>query len=236
MSDDDRSADGDRLVKDYLSQLRRAARSLPRARRQELLAEIEAHIAEARAARTVKGGQGAGQQAAPAPEGNAGTTQTSRETAGDVRAVLDRLGDPADIVSEAGGAQLASRPGGLEITAVILLLVGGFLAGIGWVVGVVLLWVSPRWRWPDKLLGTLVWPGGLSLFFILGALSWSDGACTSAPGAPATCASTGPPSWVAISVLVLLIAAPIAVAAWLLRRARRLPAQAVPGASEMLAR
>jgi hypothetical protein len=25
----------------------------------------------------------------------------------------------------------------------------------------VFLWVSPRWRWPDKLLATLIWPGGL---------------------------------------------------------------------------
>jgi hypothetical protein len=39
----------DQLVADYLKRLRRAARTMPRARRRELLDEIAAHIAEARA-------------------------------------------------------------------------------------------------------------------------------------------------------------------------------------------
>ena len=40
----------DQLAADYLKRLRRAARTMPRARRRELLDEISAHIAEARAA------------------------------------------------------------------------------------------------------------------------------------------------------------------------------------------
>jgi hypothetical protein len=41
----------------------------------------------------------------------------------------------------------------------MLLLFGGFLALIGWLVGLVLLWSSPRWTVVDKLVETLVLPG-----------------------------------------------------------------------------
>ena len=43
----------DQLVADYLKRLRRATRTMPRARRRELLDQITAHIAEARAAGVV---------------------------------------------------------------------------------------------------------------------------------------------------------------------------------------
>ncbi len=42
-------ANGDSLIDDYLLRLRTACRSLPRRPRDELLAEVSAHIAEARA-------------------------------------------------------------------------------------------------------------------------------------------------------------------------------------------
>ena len=44
---------------------------------------------------------------------------------------------------------------------ITLLLIGAFLAVVGWVVGVVLLWRSRVWTLRDKLIGTLLWPGGL---------------------------------------------------------------------------
>ena len=74
----------------------------------------------------------------------------------------------------------------MEIAAVLLLLLGGvfFLVGggfflVGWVVGCVLLWASPRWRWTDKLLGTLVWPGGLAAvaFLVFGELAGDYEVC-----------------------------------------------------------
>ena len=75
----------------------------------------------------------------------------------------------------------------MEIATVVLLLAGGFLAGIGWIVGVVLLWISPRWRLSDKLLGTLVWPGGL-----VGAVIALSGGAFFAVGTAATmCYSSG---------------------------------------------
>jgi hypothetical protein len=188
----------DQLVADYLQRLRAVGGALPADRRDELVEEITAHIAEARTS---------------GPDAGLGS-------AADVRNILERLGPPEDIVRAAQAAPQApgygtadtgfdagagqppagfetsgtrpgtgygadsyperedlSTPGGvalagpaagrdtgagpLEITAVILLLIGGFLAGVGWVAGVILLWMSPRWRTSDKVLGTLVWPGGL---------------------------------------------------------------------------
>lgn len=118
----------DQLTADYLKRLRRAARTMPRARRRELLDEIAAHIAEARAAGAVP-----------------------------LQRVLGDLGDPKDI---AATGSASGRLGVREVAAVVLLLLGGFIILAGWVVGLILLWASPRWRWPDKLLGTLVWPFG----------------------------------------------------------------------------
>lgn len=201
-------SEDDPLVADYLRRLRKAARHLPPAQRRELVDEIAGHIAEARAAEQASGS-------------SAGTDS--------VRALLARLGAPGDIVRAAGGPAGAGRPGALEISAVTLLLIGGFLYLAGWVVGCVLLWVSPRWRWTDKLLGTLVWPGGLYLPYFAGGLPASRESCVG-KGIATTCASTGPPQWVqwlGIPILLILLAAPVAVAVRLLRRARRLPGQDV---------
>jgi hypothetical protein len=194
--------DDDRLVADYLRRLRRAARGLPRGRRGELIGEITEHIAEARAA------------AAQEPTG---------ETIPDI---LGQLGQPAEIVRAAGGPAMARRPGGLEITAVILLMIGGFIFLVGWVAGCVLLWISPRWRWPDKLLGTLVWPGGL-LALAVGAplLSIHVGQC-SGTGMVTSCGNLSLSSaWLAVILtgLAAALAAEVLVTIRLVRRARRLP-------------
>jgi zinc transporter ZupT len=50
---------------------------------------------------------------------------------------------------------------GSEWSIITLLAIGAFLAGIGWVVGAVLLWRSRVWSVTDKLIGTLLWPGGI---------------------------------------------------------------------------
>ncbi len=191
--------DDDRIVADYLRRLRRAARGLPPARRRELVAEITAHIAEARAA------------AGPPP----GET---------IQAILGRTGDPADIARAAGGPALAGRPRGLEIAAVILLLIGGFIFVIGWPVGCVLLWVSPRWGWTDKLLGTLVWPGGfaaIALALPAALLVWQS--CPGNSSGLTTCTGPAIPAWLGITSLAGAVAVQVLVAIRLLRRARRIP-------------
>jgi hypothetical protein len=195
----------DQLAAAYLTRLRRAAGGLPRARRRELLEAIQAHIAEARAAGAVP-----------------------------LRDVLDGLGEPEEIAAAAGGGMRAGA-GGHQIAAVVLLLAGGAVFFIGWFAGVVLLWTSDRWRWYDKLLGTLVWPGGLAGVAIYGALfavsSGGSQVCSGVAGQAATCVTQGGgglPDWLRTFVFVLILAAPVAVAIRLLRLARRTPNQDEP--------
>jgi hypothetical protein len=224
------SSDED-LVERYLARLNAAAASMPSDRRQELIDEIAAHIDEARAA--------------------------SPNEPGGVRTVLDQLGSPEEIVRAAGASSArpdrhpsSSRLGPLEIVTVIALLVGGIVIPfVGWVVGVVLLWISPRWRTRDKLLGTFVWPGGLLapvvVFFAVGAAAvlTTGAACSGNAsvsgiaisatgtvsefehGAPAfSCTPPTVQPWLAITlavaILLVSVAGPILVAIRLLRQAR----------------
>ena len=274
--------DDDQLIADYVRRLETAGSALPPDRAAELVEEITAHIAEAR---------------------SAGADQVGSRSS--VRNIIERLGDPTDIVQAAmdaapndapgsatpatadrtpagsipaiadnppggwngrpvGGVPdgAAPRVGALEICAVIFLLIGGLIVPfIGWVVGVILLWVSPRWRRADKWLGTLVWPGGLLAPAILIAVGGfasvmvsSVQSCSSSPiiqrasqrsggtvtvinhgrqaaGDAASCSSgAGWPSWLVISLAVVLMAAaiggPIFTAVRLLRRARQAPVSA----------
>jgi hypothetical protein len=158
--------------------------------------------------------------------------------AGGINAVLDQLGTPEEIVRAAGptpdDAALhpsASPLGTLEIVAIIALLVGGLVIPVlGWLVGVVLLWLSPRWKTGDKLLATLVWPGGLLapvvVFAVLGATAlFAVGSVCSTDGATTQCTPPPIPPWLAITlsivVMIAAVAGPILVAIRLIRRARR---------------
>ncbi|HEY2642003.1 MAG TPA: hypothetical protein VGI66_19195 [Streptosporangiaceae bacterium] len=244
------STTDDQLVADYLRRLAAAADSLPADRRDELVEEITAHIAEARAL-------------SPKESGGPMTS---------VADMLSRLGQPDAIVRAAaeagygpagyepgasgpggfgpggpypswpGGSSPTGRPpsgmGALEISAVTLLLAGGFLAGVGWFVGVILLWLSPRWRLSDKLLGTLIWPGGLVGALIVAGgggafFATGSGASTcfgsSGPDNRATQHCTTPPAgipgWLTtllvIAAVVVIVGGPILVAIRLVRQARR---------------
>lgn len=185
----------DRLVADYLNRLAAAAVSLPADRRAELFEEISVHIAEAR---TVPDTAGAAPSLA-------------------VANVLEQLGQPEDIVRTAAEdaepdavipapAQGAPRRRVLDTGTVVLLLVGGLLIGLGWIVGVFMLWVSPRWRTSDKLVGTLVWPGGLAAVLAVPAFG------------------AGLPPVLVPSLLLVGIGGPVVAAVRLLRHVWRAPA------------
>jgi hypothetical protein len=139
----------DDLINDYVKQLDAELSGLPRASRREVVQEISTHIA-------------------------AGRAELEDESEAEIRALLDRLGDPADIAAEARdrfGVRPRKRTW-VEVVALVLLPFGGVvLPVVGWFVGVVLLWVSDAWTTRDKLLGTLVVPGGLTLpvFFLFTA-------------------------------------------------------------------
>jgi uncharacterized membrane protein len=198
------SAHTDDLVDEYLRRLDAELRDLPRARRRELVQEISEHIAEARSAL--------------ATEGEA-----------DVRNVIDRLGEPADIAAEAR-ERLGVHPrkaGWMEVAALVLLPIGGVVIPIlGWVVGVVLLWASEAWTVRDKLIGTLIIPGGLLLPVYLGLAGTSSSSCSRAFDAAGhvtrqTCSGgSSLPSWLVAIALGALLLAPLVTAAYLGRRMR----------------
>jgi len=195
------------LARDYLKRLKKAARRLPRARRKELIEEIEAHLSEALSV-----------DASEAEALNA----------------LERLGEPADIVAEAASDSEADgiRAGVREWLAIPLLLIGGFVFLIGWIVGLALLWDSKVWTTRDKLIGTFVLPGGLAgVFVAMGFALTTTTASTASTVCVATkggskChdisgSSSGSHLW-GIVVLGVLFALPIITSIYLTWRANRL--------------
>ena len=211
----------DQLIDGYLARLRVAATDLPSSVRDELIADMRAHIAEAR-------------------------SREAQETDATVLNILDRLGEPDTVVAEAGRrpetyeSNRASagpghyRPGVLEIAALVLL-------PLFWIIGVILLWVSPAWKTKDKVIGSLFSLGGypgIGLIFFIGAAfghphvfavtssgnSCSSGSDSAGNIAPTVC--TGVPAWeviatilwVAFMVLILLL--PVMTSAYLAIRLR----------------
>jgi hypothetical protein len=149
------SYDPEPIIKRYLQLLDRDLGGLPRARRREVVEEIAEHIARA-------------QEDSPV------------ESEAELLNLLERIGAPEEIAAESRERfGISARSRWQEITAIVLLLLGGFLFGIGWVVGLVLLWTSTLWKLRDKLIGTLILPGGLafSLGFLLTGVGSSDGSC-----------------------------------------------------------
>lgn len=204
----------DPIVEDYLRRLDYAARVLPDDRRRELVDEIAGHIAESRAGGQVR-------------------------TEADLRTLLDRLGDPAEIVAAAreGDDPLGSPagPAGLvrvlrrpsiatEITAVLLLTAGSLFPFVGWIAGVVVLWTSRRWRTWEKVLATLVFPGGPGLAAVAGAVGIGSTSCSStgsSTGDEVThCTGSGISVALGLPLFVVWIVAPIVIGIVLLARAR----------------
>jgi hypothetical protein len=108
-----------------------------------------------------------------------------------------------------------------EIAAIVLLVFGGFLVGIGWLVGVALLWTSSAWTARDKLVGTLLFPGGLAVVFF--GLFWGLGTqtCLTTEGGEVCDGPTGLMSALITAGLFLALLGPVFSAAYLSRRARR---------------
>lgn len=210
-------------VRDYLHDLNRALRDLPRARRTEIVRDISAHIDAA--------------LADPA-EQSQGTTAT----------ILDHLGTPAE-VADAARAELPPLPArmaGRDIATIVLLLIGGIVIPVlGWLIGAVLLWTSTAWRAKDKLIATLFVPGGLLTPLLLLAVPVSTGGCltqTAVGPVPVHSPSAGGLSGrstavvhtcttgsghgagatvLTIAVLIITVAGPLFSAWWLTRHAGR---------------
>jgi hypothetical protein len=186
------------LIDSYIKQLRARARTLPRGHRDELIQQIQEHLREA------------------LPPGS---------TEVEVRNALDQLGEPDAIVAEEFdrlGIQLA-KAGKLEWAVIVLLPFGAFLIPIlGWVLGVILLWASRVWSLREKLIGTLLIPGGLSAVLFLALIGLGSTCTASGGGGRPTiqhCTSQTVPNAIGIPVLIAFVVAGIATPIFLARRA-----------------
>lgn len=190
------------LADDYLRRLERAAKVLPRRERDDLVAEIRSHL-----------DSGLGPEA----------------TEADVRNLIDDLGTPESIVAAAEPVRAVVRRGPREIFALALLVLG-LPPLIGWLAGAGLLLWSPLWSVRQKLLGILVWPGGYPTVAAFGGLGVASQSCpvpgsgvagptpAGGPGLPPGCVETAASPW-GIVLLVVLVVAPLLVAAYLFRAA-----------------
>jgi len=107
-------------------------------------------------------------------------------------------------------------------------LIGVFLMLVGWLVGVVLLWTSDLWTVREKLVGTLLVPGGLAIAPLVllsagvedcgGHVYWTHGVRHLVNHCTGNTSTVGQVLWVALVVLVVL--APIGSAVFLISRAR----------------
>jgi hypothetical protein len=206
----------DRLVGEYLGRLGSELEGVPESRREEILDEITNHIAEERG-------------------------RLEDESDADLRNLLDRLGDPAEVAAAARGerseraragerrrvgAGERRRVGAVEVLALLL-------TPFFWPAGVILLWISPAWNRRDKLIGTLLPPGGYLPLLMLPAVLLADGFTSTCGGlvdtygsASSSCAGFATlPVWqqdleqaAVVAVVLILAVLPILTAIYLGRR------------------
>ncbi|MGW2689838.1 HAAS signaling domain-containing protein [Streptomyces sp. NPDC001414] len=122
----------------YLESVAREAANLAPERRNELLADLMEHITVA-------------------------FSEQPAHTDADMKAILDRLGDPRTIVVTTHEGEIQTPPVSRwhSLVPLILLPVAGLagavnlvLGGIAMIAGVVLLWAAPHWSGRDKAIGT----------------------------------------------------------------------------------
>jgi HAAS domain-containing protein len=194
------ASEAGKLVRRYLAQLDAALLGVDATRREEIRAEVHRHIEQ-------------------------GRTGLDRDDVASVRALLSRVGDPAAIAAQAGAPPPGS--GRWDAWAPWLIIFGPVASGLGWVAGVLILWISPTWSRRDKLIATFVPPAGLvALFFGLVATLRAAAGCSGhvpALDASAGCTARGItlPLGVAILLAVAGLAAHLLPPIHLMRTRRR---------------
>ncbi|MCL4521407.1 MAG: hypothetical protein M1415_07465 [Firmicutes bacterium] len=184
----------DRLIAQYLARVQQVLHDLPKERRDVIVDGLREHIQAARSA-------------------------MAHEDEAAIRQMLEDLGDPTAIRAESGLPPLSQNDWGAR-WAPWLLLLGGFIFFAGWFAGVVLLWNSSAWSTRDKIVATLIWPGGLAAVFVVGGLAWvvPVASCIGSAGICSAEAGPSPARSVVTALLaIVLIAAPILVSARLIR-------------------
>jgi uncharacterized membrane protein len=189
-------------VDDYIKRLERSMRDVPASRRNEIVAEIREHLHETL------------------------THLPPAATEADVRNAIESVGEPDEIASEARD-RLGIRPVQARWTdtaAVILLPIGGVILPLfGWVIGLIFLWISSVWTTKEKILGTLIVPGGLLPALYLTLIPTGFRTCTQYTVDGTTVRECSGPNGTNVIMLILgiaLLVAPILIAVYLGRRLR----------------
>ncbi|HEV8470997.1 MAG TPA: hypothetical protein VGR46_15465 [Candidatus Limnocylindria bacterium] len=132
------------IIEGYLARLDLGLLGSDPLRRRELVEDVRAHIAEARAG-------------------------LADETDADVFAICDRLGEPADLVREVGSATAVAQPASapyvwswLEIAAIALTV-------MAWPVGAILTLLSRVWTRREKVIATAIGAVTFAMGFPLSA-------------------------------------------------------------------
>jgi hypothetical protein len=203
----------EQLVDEYIDRLEAELGDVPPDRREEIVSEIRSHIAE----ETARGGL---------------------STEADLHNLLERLGDPAEIAAAARPAKTAHEParaGGGQVGAIEVLAM--VLTPIIWPVGVILYWLSPRWNTRDKLIATLLPPGGypgvvygLPLVLLLNMHSTSCYTVRDSQGnvIGGNCPTEGNQVLLGIifyAVIVLVLLLPVLVGIYMARQLRKNPVE-----------
>lgn len=213
------------LVSEYLRHLRALATlRLPADRADELVADIRDHLRER----------------IPADA-----------TEADVRNVVDRMGTPTELVDEAGGSTTSAYAGppapapapgnGRDMAALVMLVLSVVtaivfpVAGLLLIAGLVLTFMSPRWRGSDKALAMVVYTvlgmplvvlGGLAAVMTTSTVGCSQEMTADGTTAGAEiCTSSGLtlPPWLLLVIGVSLLGIHVYTASRLFRQARATP-------------
>ncbi len=228
----------------FLARLEQASAALPAEVRADLLEDITAHLDEVRREARAEVDVHAALDRLGRPEEI--VAAAARETG--------TPPPPADLpppATEAGHGPSEAVAGGVRPRDVVAIGLVVFGAVVGWALlflvvqplmpigaigayltGIVLLWSSRAWTPGEKLLATLVWPGGIATPLFLALLP--TGMCTTVAdpsgGPVTTCTGFTLPPLVGIPLFVAVTSAPVIVGGILLMRAhRRALATGVPG-------
>ncbi len=190
-------------VRSYLAAVEARLAHLPADQSEEILFGVREHIAEALA----RGGQSAAE-------------------------VLASLGSPDDVLTgysadtpQPVAHQTASQPAARSsfqsstlwvVATAILLPFGIFAAGVGYLFGLAGLWMGTRWKVWEKIVGTLLFPGGvLGAIFVARVAVWIPTPATDSTAAEVSIPDPMLPGMGA-GATVALICIPILVAVYLL--------------------
>jgi hypothetical protein len=197
------------LVDEYLVHTRAELTSLPPDRAAEILEDVEEHIASS-------------------------LPNLDVASEADVRNVLEQLGPPLRLGQAARETFAVSQQSSTrwhEAAAILL-------TPLVWPVGLLFLWTSRAWSVKDKLLATLIVPGGLWLAFVLSRFIIPGRSCTSHMAANSQfirdmCVPSDLEIALRLGLEICLFLAPICTAVYLAIRLQRsrTPAQRAHGAS-----